>query len=86
MPFISGVCFTDGSGKGANALKGHGWGYMWFEEPAGEGQYTALGGAYGSMPGVRADLSVGRAELQAIWYALRRATAPATLVTDYEVA
>ncbi|CAK0860163.1 unnamed protein product [Prorocentrum cordatum] len=65
-PFISGVCFTDGSGKGATTLKGYGWGYMWFEEPAGEGQCTALGGACGSLPGVRADLSVGRAELQAI--------------------
>ncbi|CAK0888817.1 unnamed protein product, partial [Prorocentrum cordatum] len=86
MPFIPGVCFTDGSGKGVNMLKGYGWGYMRFEVPAEEGQYTTLGGAYGSMPGVRADLSVGRAELQAIWYALRRATAPTTLVTGYEMA
>eukprot|EP00959_Pyramimonas_sp_CCMP1952_P283588 5928259-Pyramimonas_sp.AAC.1 len=38
------------------------------------------------MPGVRADLSARRAAPQAIWYALRRATAPTTLVTDYEMA
>ena len=73
----TGDVYTDGSGQGPAGCRAYGWGFA-VVGPSGE----LIFGAYGTVPGVRGDLSVLRAELYAVLQVLIQAQPPLRIGID----